>query len=110
MVQRLVKTITCGNGNLYSITGGRRILLATCSPRIEITERSVNIKSIGVHGFNVKKNYITLVLCAAPGLTRELDMDFWNTVTGFSIETDILGKIKKNPVYRFYTREKLESY
>ena len=89
MVQRLVKTITCGNGNLYSITGGRRILLATCRPRIEVTEKSVNVKSIGVNGFNVKKNYITRVLCGTPELTRELDMDFWNTVTSFGIETDI---------------------
>lgn len=89
MVQRLVKTITCENGNLYSVIDGRRILLATCSPRIEITEQSANVKSIGVHGFNVKKNYITLVLCNTPGLTKELDMDFWNKVTGFGIEADI---------------------
>ncbi len=89
MVQRLVKTITCENGNLYSITDGRRILLAACSPRIEITEQSVNVKSIGVRGFSVKKNYITLVLCGTPGLTRELDMDFWNKVTSFGLEADI---------------------
>ena len=89
MVQRLVKTITCENGNLYSITDGRRILLAACSPRIEITEQSVNVKSSGVRGFSVKKNYITLVLCGTPGLTRELDMDFWNKVTSFGLEADI---------------------
>ena len=76
MVQRLVKTIMCENGDLYSIANGRRILLARCRPRIEITEQSVNIKSIGVHGFNVKKNYITLSLCGTPELKRELDMDF----------------------------------
>ncbi len=89
MVQRLVKTIMCEKGDLYSTANGRCILLARCRPRIEITEQSVNIKSIGVHGFNVKKNYITLILCGTPELTRELDMDFWNTVTSFGIEADI---------------------
>ncbi len=89
MVERLIKTITCEKGNLYSVAGGRRILLAACRPRIEITERSVNIKSVGVHGFNVKKNYITLIFCGTPELKRELDMDFWNNVPGFSIEADI---------------------
>jgi len=89
MVQKLVKTIMCENGDLYSTANGRRTLIAKCRPRIEITEQSVNIKSIGVHDFNVKKNHMTLILCGTPELTGELDMDFWNTVTSFGIEADI---------------------
>lgn len=89
MLKRLVKTLVCEKGELFGIINGRRILLAKCKPRLEIMENSQQVNSIGVQGYNVKKRYVTLVLCKEPQTTREVDVDFLRTVTRFEMSADV---------------------
>ena len=89
MIQRLIKTLYCERGELFGITNGRRILLAKCEPKIEIMELSQSVNSIGVQGYNVKKQHVSIVLCEEPETTRVVDAVFLQTVTRFELSTDI---------------------
>ena len=88
-MQRLIKTLYGERGELYAITNGRRTLLARCQPRIEIMEDIHTVNAIGRRSCDVKKRHITLALCNGMDFTRDVGMEFLNTVSGFELLTDI---------------------
>lgn len=42
-MQTLIKTLDTDKGEVFTVVGGRRILLAKCHSRIEIYEHSQNV-------------------------------------------------------------------
>lgn len=89
MMKKLRKILTFENGELYTVTSGRRILLARCEPMIEIFEQSSNIPAIGAGGYKVKKYHMAIILCDDLDTTRNVDEDFLRAVTGFELYADI---------------------
>ena len=88
MRKRLIKTLYCENGKLYSTTQGRRVLLAECVPKIEIYEHTTDIPVLG-KGCVVKERHISIVLCNDMEYTRTVDVDFLRTVSRFELSADI---------------------
>lgn len=88
MVQRLLKTLYCEQGKLYTIVEDRRILLAHCRPKLEILQQESSIPAIG-RECKVKKLHVVLALCADMDFTRQVDPDFLQTVTRFELSADI---------------------
>lgn len=89
MIKRLIKTLYLERGKLYVILEGRRILLASCEPRIEIFEHSTNVPILGKQGGSVKKHHITVVICGNLDFTREINEEFLQSVTSFELTADI---------------------
>lgn len=83
-----MKTIYCEQGKLYTVTDGRRVLLARCSPKLEIMQQESQIPAVG-RDYKVKKIQNVLVLCADMDFTRQVDGDFLRTVTKFELAADI---------------------
>lgn len=88
MIQRLLKTIHCEQGELYTIIDGRRILLARCRPKLEILQQESQIPAVG-RDYKVKKLHAVLALCADMDFTRQVDSGFLQTVTRFELTADI---------------------
>lgn len=88
MIQRLLKTLHCEQGKLYTIVEGRRILLARCRPKLEILQQESSISAVG-RDYKVKKLHVALALCADMDFTRQVDPDFLQTVTRFELSADI---------------------
>lgn len=86
-MKRLAKTLFGVNGQLYTVQNGKRVLLASCIPRLEIYEDITHIPAFGADA-KVKKQHISLVLCEEPELTREVDTEFFRMVTGFDLSAD----------------------
>lgn len=86
-MKRLIKTLTGENGQLYTVQDGNRVLLARCTPKLEIYEEAEPIRIMGASG-KVKKRHVSLVLCGEPELTREVDTEFFRMVTGFDFSAD----------------------
>lgn len=86
-MKRLVKTLAGENGQLYTVRNGNRMLLAQCVPKIEIYEEIAHIPALGA-GAKVKKRHVSLVLCGEPEMTREVDTEFFQKVTGFDLSAD----------------------
>lgn len=86
-MQRLIKTICCENGELYSTSNARRVLLARCGVRLEIMEDSQDIPMLG--GYKVKRRHVMIVLCSDMEFTRKADVDFLKTVTAYDLSVDI---------------------
>lgn len=86
-MKRLAKTLFGVNGQLYTVQNGKRVLLASCIPRLEIYEDITHIPAFGADA-KVKKRHISLVLCEEPELTREVDTEFFRMVTGFDLSAD----------------------
>lgn len=89
MKKRLVKTLYFESGKLYSTTKGRRILLATCEPKIEIYEHLTDIPTLGKQGGTVKRRHVTVVICDNLDYTREVNEEFLKSVTCFELTADI---------------------
>lgn len=88
MIQRLLKTILCEQGELYTITEGRRILLARCRPKLEILQQESSILVAG-RDYKVKKLHVVLALCAGLDFTRQVDSGFLQSVTRFELTADV---------------------
>lgn len=91
MQKRLLLTLPCENGELYSTTNSRRIKLADCKPEIEIYEVSSNVPILG-RSCGVKKYQAALVLCEDMDFTRSVDETFLRTVSGFELTADVQRK------------------
>lgn len=89
MKKRLVKTIHCENGQLYSIVKGQRFLVAECEPRIEIYEHSTEVTTFGTMTCPIKKRHITIAICSDMDYTRTIDEKFIGSVSAFEVQADI---------------------
>lgn len=98
-MKRLLLTLPCERGELFYISAGRRILLANCTPCIEIYEHSSQVSSIG--GTGVKRIYAALALCGEPDFTRAVDEDFLKKVDSFDLSADIQRKDGVFEVFHF---------
>ena len=86
-MKRLLLTIPCERGELFYISSGRRVLLASCEAELKIYEHTSRIQAIG--GSGVKRIYGVLALCETAELTRPVDDRFLSSVDGFDLSADI---------------------
>lgn len=86
-MERLLLTLQCERGELFYIATGRRILLANCTPCIEIYEHTSQVSAIG--GGGMKRIHAALALCGAPDFTRVVDEAFLKKVDSFDLSADI---------------------
>lgn len=89
-MERLLLTLQCERGELFYIKAGRRILLANCTPVIDIYEHTSPVQAIG--GCDVKRIHAALVLCGNPEFTRPVDAAFLNGVDCYDLTADIQRK------------------
>ena len=90
-MKTLIKTLHIENGELYTVTDGRRILLSVCPLKIELYEIFANTPVLGVVGYEVKVSYNAEVSCNPVEFTRLVDVDFLKTVSRY----EIVGAIQK---------------
>lgn len=88
MRKRLIKTLYFENGELYTVTQGRRVLLAGCAPKIEIYEHLSDVPVLG-RSCAIKEWKVSIVICDGMDFTRRVDVDFLKTVTQFDLSADI---------------------
>lgn len=98
-MERLILTLPCERGELFYISAGRRILLANCTPCIEIYEHTSRVSAIG--GSGIKTIHAALALCGEPDFTRAVDEDFLKTVDAFDLSADIQRKDGIFEVFHF---------
>lgn len=89
-MERLVLTLPCEHGELFYVMDGRRVLLANCTPIIEIYEHTAYMKALG--GCGTKHYHAALVLCGEPEFTRTTDEDFIKRIDRFDLSVDIQRK------------------
>lgn len=88
-MQTLIKTLCAESGELYAVIDGRRILLATCRPVVEVYEHTVAIPLLGAKSYGVKSYHSAIALCPDPETTRDVDADYLRSVTRFELSADI---------------------
>lgn len=88
-MEQLIITAKCEFGMLYSLTGGRRIKLAACTPRLEIMERVMHIPTLGRNGGDVKRIHLILAICEDMDCTRRIDEEYLRGISGFDLEASI---------------------
>jgi len=87
-LETLIKTLTGENGELYAVTEGRRIRIANCLPKIKIYEKSQNVKALGTQRYKLKSIHIGIVICASRETTRDISLEFLQTVSRFELIGD----------------------
>ena len=80
----LLKTIPLSDGKLYATTGGMRCLLASTVPVLEVYENETTVPILG-KGRQVKKRSYSLVLRKDSEFTREVDLEYLQSVTAFDL-------------------------
>lgn len=98
-MERLVLTIPCERGELFYNISGRRILLANCTPNLEIYEHTKPLDTVSDVG--LKSYHAALALCGKPEFTRSLNDDFLRQIQSFDLSTDIQRKNGTFEVFRF---------
>lgn len=98
-MERLLLTLPSEHGELFYVTAGRRVLLANCTPRIEIYEHASEFSTIG--GTGIKRIYAALTLCGKPAFTRPVDEAFLKKVDSFDLSSDIQRKDGIYEVFHF---------
>ncbi len=88
MKKRLIKTLHFENGELYTVTQGRRVLLARCMPKIEIYEHITDVPMLG-GSYAVKTWKVSIIICDEMDFTRSVDVDFFKTVSQYDLSADI---------------------
>ena len=84
----LLKTIPLSDGRLYATTGGMRCLLASTVPVLEVYENETTVPILG-KGRQVKKRSYSLVLCKDSEFTREVDLEYLQSVTAFDLTAQV---------------------
>ena len=88
-MQTLIKTLQAESGELYAVRDGRRTLLATSAPRVEIYEHARKIPVLGKTNYPVKSHIFSLVVCPGEDTTRKVDEDFLRSIARFDLTADI---------------------
>lgn len=84
----LLKTIPLSDGRLYATTGGMRCLLASTVPVLEVYENETTVPILGKDR-QIKKMSYSLVLCKDSKFTREVDIEYLQSVTAFDLTAQI---------------------
>lgn len=84
----LLKTIPLSDGRLYATTGGMRCLLASTVPVLEVYENETTVPILG-KGRQIKKMSYSLVLCKDSEFTREVDIEYLQSVTAFDLTAQV---------------------
>ena len=84
----LLKTIPLSDGRLYATAGGMRRLLASTVPVLEVYENETTVPILG-KGRQVKKRSYSLVLCKDSEFTREVDIEYLQSVTAFDLTAQV---------------------
>ena len=84
----LLKTIPLSDGRLYATTGGMRCLLASTVPVLEVYENETTVPILG-KGRQVKKRSYSLVLRKDSEFTREVDIEYLQSVTAFDLTAQV---------------------
>lgn len=100
-MERLLLTLPCERGELYYITEGRRLLLARCTPKIEVYEHITSVPVLG-HSCGVKTYHAALVICTEPEQTRPVDADLLQRAEAFDLAADIQRKDGIFEAFQFY--------
>lgn len=84
----LLQTIQLSDGELYATTNNRRCLLSTTVPVLEVYENETTVPILG-KGRQVKKRSYSLVLCKDSEFTREVDLEYLQSVTAFDLTAQV---------------------
>ena len=87
----LLKTIPLSDGKLYATTGGMRCLLASTVPVLEVYENETTVPILG-KGRQVKKRSYSLVLRKDSEFTREVDLEYLQSVTAFDLTAQVQSR------------------
>jgi hypothetical protein len=87
----LYKSFKAFNGKLFAIMNGQRILIAECSPRIEVWKHTNELPILG-KGSGIKAYKISIVFCEDDNseLKKYVDMDKLMGISSFELVTDVL--------------------
>ena len=84
----LLKTIPLSDGRLYATADGMRCLLASTVPVLEVYENETTVPILG-KGRQIKKMSYSLVLCKDSEFTREVDIEYLQSVTAFDLTAQV---------------------
>ena len=84
----LLKTIPLSDGRLYATTGGMRCLLASTVPVLEVYENETTVPILGKDR-QIKKMSYSLMLCKDSEFTREVDIEYLQSVTAFDLTAQV---------------------
>ena len=84
----LLQTIQLSDGELYATTNNRRCLLSTTVPVLEVYENETTVPILG-KGRQIKKMSYSLVLCKDSEFTREVDLEYLQSVTAFDLTAQV---------------------
>ena len=84
----LLKTIPLSDGEIYATAGGVRRFLATTVPVLEVYENETTVPILG-KGRQIKKMSYSLVLCKDSEFTREVDIEYLQSVTAFDLTAQV---------------------
>ncbi|MBQ9879003.1 MAG: hypothetical protein IJM45_01080 [Clostridia bacterium] len=86
--QCLINTLRGERGELYFRKGGRRVRLASCSPKIEIWQEETSAPCIGGETL-IRRLFFSVVICGDTILTRDVDEAFIRSVEGFDLNVEL---------------------
>ena len=84
----LLKTIPLSDGRLSATTGGMRCLLASTVPVLEVYENETTVPILGKDR-QIKKMSYSLMLCKDSEFTREVDLEYLQSVTAFDLTAQV---------------------
>ena len=84
----LLKTVPLERGELYSTVNRERLLLARCSPKLEIYENETQVAILGREQ-GIKKTEYSLVICYDTEFTRNVDNCYLSSISAFDLKAQI---------------------
>lgn len=92
-VDETLRTIENESGEVYIISNERRMLLANCRLKIDIIQHSTTFKARNPKGYDVKRRYVSIILCidpeTSPNITDEIFKRAERFEIYFEVEKDI---------------------
>ena len=84
-VEETLHTLESDNGEVYIISNGRRKMLAKCKLKIDIIQHSTTFKARNPKGYDVKKRYISVILCIDPETSPNITDEIFNRAERYEI-------------------------
>lgn len=89
IVKEVVATLYPENGEVFTLSAGRRHMLAKCGLRIDIVQHTAAFKARNPQGYGVKRRYISLVFCLEPETAAGITEEVFRSVEGYEIYCEI---------------------
>ena len=80
-----IKSLNSNSGEVFVISGGRRMKLADCRLDIDIIKHSVVYKARNPAGYSVNERYASVVFCLDTKTAAEIDESVFASAEGYEI-------------------------